>query len=58
MTQTELNREVAHATGETPDMIAQLGFVPLTRRPVEVEREPLTVDWDDLADRRYSILPR
>ena len=31
MTQTELNREVAYATGESVDTIAQMGFVVLTR---------------------------
>ena len=57
MTQAELNREVARATGESARTIDQLGFVPLTRHPVETEREPLVIDWDEMPDRRYSLLP-
>ena len=54
MTQAELNREVAQATGESVDTIAQMGFVVLTRIPIE--REPLRIDWDRLdADRRVSL---
>ena len=54
MTQAELNREVAYATGESVDTIAQMGFVVLTRIPIE--REPLHIDWDRLdADRRVSL---
>lgn len=47
MTQAELNREVAIATGETVSMIAQMGFVPLTTFPYERDRAPLVVDWDE-----------
>jgi hypothetical protein len=57
MTQAELNREVAKAMGESVKAISQIGFVPLTRHPVEVEREPLVIDWDELPERRYSLLP-
>ena len=57
MTQAELNREVARATGETAHTIGQMGFVTLTRHPIEVEREPLVIDWDEMPDRRYSLLP-
>ncbi len=57
MTQAELNREVADATGESVGTISQIGFVPLTRLPVEVERGPLVIDWDEVPDRRYSLLP-
>ena len=54
MTQAELNRAVASATGETVSTIAEMGFVPLT--PFPVEREPLTVDWDELdAERNMSL---
>ena len=52
MTQAELNREVAVATGETVRTIADLGFVPLLPIPFERDREPLTVDWDELELRR------
>jgi len=54
MTQTELDREVARATGESLRTISSLGFVPLTARPYERDREPLTVDWDE-ADRRRAV---
>ena len=57
MTQAELNREVARAIGESARIIGQMGFVPLTRHPIEVEREPLMIDWDEMPDRRYSLLP-
>ena len=57
MTQAELDCEVARVTGETPGAIAHIGFVPLTRRPMEVEREPLVIDWDEQVERRYMLLP-
>lgn len=54
MTQAELNRAVARATGESIREIARRGFVLLT--PIPVEREPLVVDWDRLdAERRTSF---
>ena len=55
MTQAELNRAVARATGESIREIARRGFVLLT--PIPVEREPLVVDWDRLdAERRTSFV--
>ena len=57
MTQAELNREVADATGESVGTISQIGFVPLARHPMEDEREPLVIDWDEMPDRCYSLLP-
>ena len=57
MTQAELDCEVAKVTGETAGTIAHIGFVPLTHHPVEVEREPLVIDWDDLVERRYTLMP-
>ena len=57
MTQADLNREIARTTGESTRTIGQMGFVPLTRYPVETEREPLVIDWDEMPDRRYSLLP-
>ena len=57
MTQSELNREVAIATGESVKTIADLGFVPLTHIPYELDRDPLTVDWDDLESRRQVAFP-
>jgi hypothetical protein len=53
MTQSELNREIALATGESVATIDQLGFVPLTHSPVEYE--PLTVDWDELDEERVAL---
>ena len=47
MTQADLNRAVSKATGETVGTIAEMGFVPLTA--IAIEREPLVVDWDELA---------
>ena len=55
MTQAELNRAVARATGETVSTIAAMGFVPLTHIPIE--REPLVVDWDELDAQRVSVFP-
>ncbi len=52
MTQTELDREIARATGESVRTISALGFVPLTSQPFEQDREPLIVDWDIL-DRQW-----
>ena len=54
MSQTELNRAVASATGETVSTIADMGFVPLTSFPFE--REPLTVDWDEVEAERHMSL--
>jgi hypothetical protein len=53
MTQAELNRAVAHTTGETVSTIAEMGFVPLT--PLPVEREPTFVDWDELDAQRVAV---
>jgi hypothetical protein len=44
MTQNELNRAVARATGEPVAVVSSMGFVPLTNVPRE--REPRTVDWE------------
>ena len=57
MTQAEMNREVAAATGESVSTISKMGFSPLTPVPYERDREPLVVDWDDLADRRAVLHP-
>jgi hypothetical protein len=57
MTQTELDRAVARATGESVAAISSMGFVPLTRVPQE--REPQTVDWDETQQTRcISLQPR
>lgn len=49
MTQTDLNRAVAAATGETVELIARQGFGFIEAPPAE--RDPLIFDWDD-ADAR------
>lgn len=52
MTQAELNRAVAEATGESVREIAHRGFVPWTPTLQEIEN----VDWDDLqSDRRVAM---
>ena len=53
MTQPDLNRKVAQATGEAVSAIDSLGIVPLTFSPVEME--PLTVDWDELDQPRVAM---
>ena len=55
MTQNELNRAVARATGENVSTICQRGFVPLLSIPYE--REPRTVDWEDSDSQRGVSLP-
>lgn len=55
MTQVQLNRAVARATNESVATIARMGFVPLTRGPVE--REPQVVNWDRLDAERVGLFP-
>ena len=55
MTQAELNRAVARATGETVRTVAQMGFRPLT--PVPAEPDPPAVDWDHLDAGRLGLFP-
>ena len=47
MTQRELNRAVAQATGETVAEINHRGFVPLTDIPFERDPEDCIIDWDE-----------
>ena len=56
MTQTDLDRAVACATGESVSAITQMGFVTLTSIPVD--REPMVVDWDQLDQQRVSVFPQ
>ena len=57
MSQHELNREISRATGESINTIAGMGFVELTRFPIE--REPLMVDWDEHdLDRNVAVIPQ
>lgn len=57
MTQADINREVAKATGEDRRTIANMGFIQLTHGPVERDREPLIVDWDDVEAGRDVLHP-
>jgi len=57
MTQAELNREVAAATGESMSMVRLMGFVPLTPVPFERDRDPLVVDWDEVEQQRMVLHP-
>ena len=54
MTQRDLDRQVARATGETVSTIRSMGF-GLMEMP---DLEALTVDWDELAEQRVSIVPQ
>jgi hypothetical protein len=60
MTQLQLDRAVASATGDCLSTIRHLGFSPLAPMAPDPEREPLVVDWDDLERQRssLSLLPR
>ena len=53
MTQRDLNRAVARATGESVDMIEQMGFGPLDDSSDELG--PHTIDWDADDDARLAI---
>jgi hypothetical protein len=60
MNQSQLDRAVARATGETRDTISRLGFSiadPLVvhHDPEACQRAPLVVDWDELDARRRSV---
>ena len=52
MTQNDLNREVAAATGETVAEISRRGFQPLTPAPYEIEADDEVLDryldWDEI----------
>ena len=53
MTQRQLEREVAAATGESVNMIHRVGF-----NLVDPEYpEPLVVDWDEVDTDRICIFP-
>jgi len=57
MTQADLDRQVAHRTGESLTTIRGMGFVPLTAVPIEVEYRPQVVDWDALDRQRMGLFP-
>jgi hypothetical protein len=59
MNQSQLNRALARATGESLDTIHRMGFSiadPESVRydPEPSRRRPLVVDWDDLDARRRA----
>jgi len=58
MTQRELNHAVADVTGESLRTIAGMGFSliePLDEDPDgDVNRVPLTVDWDEIDSQRRA----
>ena len=57
MTQNELNRAIAEATGESVGEIAQRGFVELAAVPFERDTEDIIVDWDELdAARNVGVM--
>ncbi len=64
MTQTQLNRAVAHATGESVRRISKMGFDVADPLLVQFDPEPYDrqtgiVDWDELdAERNVSLLPQ
>jgi hypothetical protein len=60
MTQSQLDRAVARATGESRRTIGQLGFSLADPLEPSLDQEPADVakflDWDQLARRRYGRL--
>ena len=57
MTQAELDRQIARRTGESLSTIRGMGFVALTAIPMENERQPQVVDWDELEEQRVGMFP-
>jgi hypothetical protein len=57
MTQRELNRAIARATGESVSVISSMGFVPLSQRLPECKSQ--TVNWGRGRRRpkRFSPIP-
>ena len=56
MTQRELDRRVAQATGESVSTISAFGFVLLS--PQTDECEPQVVDWDEVDAQRVGLFPQ
>ena len=58
MRQSDLNREVARATGETVTIVKRLGFLldePLPLDDPSSERlGPNVIDWDELESQRHA----
>ena len=55
MTQNELNRSVAHSTGETVSEISRRGFVPI--EDLARDYDP-PIDWDELEAKRFVNFSR
>ena len=55
MKQSDLNREVARATGETVSTIKRLGFLLDDPRSESLSADdgPLVIDWDEFDAVRY-----
>ncbi len=57
MSQRDLNRAIARATGEDISTITGMGFVELT--PFPIEREPRVLDWDEYdRERNVAVIPQ
>jgi len=53
MTKSQMERELARATGESVSTIRSRGF-----QPIEMpDPEPLTVDWEAIDQDRLAIFP-
>ena len=62
MTQAELNRAVAQATGEPVSTVAQMGFsvadpFHVAFDPEALDRPPHVVDWDEVDAQRCALFP-
>ena len=57
MTQRDLNRSVARATGEDVDTIEARGFSFLDPSVTGLEHDLPIVDWDALARDRLGLFP-
>ena len=55
MTQRELYRAVARATGESLATVTRMGFGRV--RTIIEEREPLVLDWDKVDIERTGLFP-
>jgi hypothetical protein len=57
MSERDLYRQIARATGESMNTISSMGFV--LNPSDEMERPPQVVDWDELhASRRVPVIPQ
>jgi hypothetical protein len=56
MTQSQLTRAVARATGESIRTIHARGFGPVTND--FEEREPLVLDWDEMEASQFGVFPQ